>query len=568
MKKCVAFLCVLGVMFSGLAWAEEAKNQVKRVAVLPFSVHSSEDIAYVRDGIWDMLISRLSAGDGIRVNAKQEVKEALEKMERKEPTIDDVYGLGKRLDLDYAVWGSITKIGNSISIDAKLLDVSTYKTPVGVFEQCQGMDDVIPRITDFAKKIHYHILGITPPAAEVAALPPTGQVRSPATPLQGPAEGKVIRTKRGTFTSVINPAFMTAANPAAQKGFWMSEKYKKTFKGMDIGDVDGDKKNEVVVVDRNTVMIYQKNEKSFVLRTKLSGKPYDQYLTVDVADINGNGIAEIIVTNFTEGSPNSLVIEFRDGKFETIASGLKWFLRVVNTDEGPVLMGQRLSVMEKYKPFESPIYEIIWKGDAYREGKRMPIPEGLSVFGLTIAKADGDIERIIALDEYDHIDIFQKTKKPLSKIYVIGGSDDLIWSSDDVYGGSNNRIDFNEDQLRAGGSEGPMVDSVYVKERILAYDINGDGRKEIVVIKNLSPSGRIMKNVRVFTSSEIYDLEWDGLGLAENWRTKKIQGYVADYQIKDMDNDGKDEIVLAVGLGASLKRSAIVAYDLEVQQAP
>jgi len=41
----------------------------------------------------------------------------------------------KGLNLDYVVWGSITKIGNSISLDAKLLDVSTYKTPVGVFEQ-------------------------------------------------------------------------------------------------------------------------------------------------------------------------------------------------------------------------------------------------------------------------------------------------------------------------------------------------------------------------------------------------------------------------------------------------
>ncbi|MDO9514876.1 MAG: hypothetical protein Q7J01_02075, partial [Syntrophales bacterium] len=59
-----------------------------------------------------------------------------------------------------------------------------------------------------------------------------------------------------------------------------------------------------------------------------------------------------------------------------------------------------------------------------------------------------------------------------------------------------------------------------------------------------------------------------GLGMAENWRTKKIQGYVADYQIKDIDNDGKDEVVLAVGLGTSLTRSAIVAYDLKVEQAP
>jgi TolB-like protein len=562
MKRCVLFLCVLSIVFSGSVWAAEAEKETKRVAVLPFSVHSSEDITYVRDGIWDMLISRLSVTEGVSVTPKQEVREALKTLGGKEPAVADVYGLGKRLNLDYAVWGSITKIGNSVSLDAKLLDVSTYKTPVGVFEQCQGMDDVIPRISDFAKKIHYHILGITPPAAEATSLPPAGKQRPAASPLTVP-EGKVIQTREGTFTSVINPAFITSANPLAQKGFWMSQRYKKTFKGMDIGDVDGDGKNEVIAIDDRTIEIYQREGMALALRTKISGESYDQFLAVDVADINGNGIAEIIVTNLAENKPKSFVMEFRDGKFEKIASGLEWFMRITDTEGGPVLMGQGIMLGD---PLSGPIHEIVWRNGAYREGRRMLIPEGLSVFGVLLAKIDGGTERVVALDEYDHINILEKTKKPLSKIHIVGGSDNLLWISYDVYGGSNNKIylerrssgiDTNED---AGGS-------VYVKERLLSYDTNGDGKKELVVVKNLSPSGRIMKNVRVFTRSEIYNLEWDGLGLAENWRTKRIQGYVADYQIKDIDNDGKDEVVLLVGLGTTLTRSAIVAYDLDVPDA-
>ena len=49
------------------------------------------------------------------------------------------------------------------------------------------------------------------------------------------------------------------------------------------------------------------------------------------------------------------------------------------------------------------------------------------------------------------------------------------------------------------------------------------------------------------------------------WRTKKIGGYVADYQIRDIDNDGQNEIVLALVLsvGPTLKtNSCIVAYKL------
>jgi hypothetical protein len=87
-------------------------------------------------------------------------------------------------------------------------------------------------------------------------------------------------------------------------------------------------------------------------------------------------------------------------------------------------------------------------------------------------------------------------------------------------------------------------------------------------VKNLSSVGRIFKNIKLFTSSEIYNLEWDGMGLAENWRTKKINGYVTDYAIKDIDNDGNLEIVLALvqSTGASLRdRSVIVVYKLEVE---
>jgi hypothetical protein len=171
-------------------------------------------------------------------------------------------------------------------------------------------------------------------------------------------------------------------------------------------------------------------------------------------------------------------------------------------------------------------------------------------------------EKIIALDENDYLSIFEQTDKPLVRLQAFGGSNERLWKSDEVYGGSNTVI-VNDDLLRDDENK-----FTFINLRILTLDANKDGKREIIIVKNISSSGRLFKNIRLFTSSEVYDLEWDGLGLVENWKTRKINGYVADYQFKDIDNDGQNEVVLALVLstGASVSdKSVIVSYKMSTQ---
>ena len=49
----------------------------------------------------------------------------------------------------------------------------------------------------------------------------------------------------------------------------------------------------------NTVFIYQKKGDQFKLIQKIAGKSYDNYIAVDVADINQNGVKEIIVSSYS-----------------------------------------------------------------------------------------------------------------------------------------------------------------------------------------------------------------------------------------------------------------------------
>jgi TolB-like protein len=569
-KWFVCFLCLIAAVPP--LWAKD-KNSV---AVLPFAVHSAENIDYVRQGIGDMLSSRISVNEKIEIVSKDAVLAALKELGGKDLTLADVYGLGKKLNADFVVWGSITKIGNNLSIDGQLVDITAYKAAVTIAAQSPSMDDVVPKINDFAQRIEARILGTTPApvatsTAPAAASPSSQQIivsRQPATQTtQTARDAEIIsgmrRGTKGTFTGSINPDFIDAAQPLDSKSFWKSQPFTGEFRGMDIGDVNGDGLNETVMIDVNSILIYQKKGEQFKLIQKIPGKSYHTYLAVDVADVNQNGVKEIIVSSYTGKIVNSFIIEFRDGKFVTIASDLPWFMRViVNAAGSPMLLGQRMG-MER--PFNSPIYEIRWQDGEYREGQRMKIPEGLSVYGLTLDRitADGP-EKIITLNSSDYLCIYDETDKPLSRVAIFGGSDELVWKSDEVFGGSSTYIDPYGASARIISENEPPV--TFINLRILTYDTNNDGKREIIIVKNSSATGRMMERVKLFTSAEVYDLEWDGMSMVENWHTKKIAGYVADYQFKDIDNDGENEIVLALVLstGPSLKgRSVIVSYSLK-----
>jgi len=585
-KMMMVLLCLVAIL---LMAATVLSKEKYTVTVLPFSLYSAENIEYVRQGINDMLISRISGSDRIEVTRKDVVSDILKKTGGKELNLADVQGIGQQLKSDYVVWGSITKIGKSISIDGKLIDITGGKSDVGIFSQSQSLDEVIPKINDFSQRIVRHITGgaaaqtspvavsaapaVTPASGGGATGPPVPGVSREAQIIAGMKSGK----GKGTLTSMINAEFINSSDPLdRKKGFWMSQQFKTEFYGMDIGDVNKDGVNEVVIIDRHNVYIYLKTKNNLQLLKQIKGKSYHKYISVDVADINKDGTPEIIVTSLNDRVLNSFVLQYEDGDYKMIASDIRYFLRVITPSSGtPMLLGQTYGMGSFSdgmggKVFDTQIYEIVWRDGKYVEGDKQKIPVGLSIYGLTLdSLGAGTSEKIIALDELDYLCIITPTNKPLSRIFSFGFSpDELIWRSDSQYGGSNNYID-NVDKQKQQSSEATQEDSAFANLRILMFDTNNDGKKEMIIVKNLSSVGRIFKNLKLFSSSEIYNLEWDGLGMAENWRTKKINGYVADYCFKDVDNDGKPEIVLALvqSVGATLsERSVLVVYELEMPQ--
>src|SRR3990170_4014008 len=100
--------------------------------------------------------------------------------------------------------------------------------------------------------------------------------------------------------------------------------------------------------------------------------------------------------------------------------------------------------------------------------------------------------------------------------------------------------------------------------RIVYTELYGDGLGEVIISRNDPGTlGRYFKVIRSYDKGEIIDLLWGGNSLEENWRTKKIDGYIADYVVNDIDNDGQKELVIVVVMDGGRGKSYIMAHKLQ-----
>jgi hypothetical protein len=81
-------------------------------------------------------------------------------------------------------------------------------------------------------------------------------------------------------------------------------------------------------------------------------------------------------------------------------------------------------------------------------------------------------------------------------------------------------------------------------------------------------TGGLFKNYRSYGSGTFQALTWDGLGLTPLWQTQKISGYVSDYCLADMNNDGNQELIATVvsrrDTIISSPKSTVIWYDLSM----
>ena len=121
-KKNSCFLCCYAGC-STLFPPEPDLAASSTVAVMPFRMNAEEPIDYIGDGVRDMITSRIGSTPSISVVKQSLIREAIVQGGGGELTQERAVDIGRSLQVDYVIFGSISKIGNNVSIDVNLLDV-------------------------------------------------------------------------------------------------------------------------------------------------------------------------------------------------------------------------------------------------------------------------------------------------------------------------------------------------------------------------------------------------------------------------------------------------------------
>ncbi len=501
----MAVICLTLLALTVPASAAENTGQKKaRVAFLPFEVHLSGQYGYLREGLANMLASRVTAHAGIIALHQSARTRQLTTFLQAGREQEFARTLAK-IKADYVIMGSLTADRGSFVLTTHVFARSATSAPKQFSRTIPSLDGVMAGIDELSWDIAVSVFGRKRPVpAQTTAEKKAGMSAfTTEHPERAFREGLYQGGELGLETKSGFSLVTTRRSRTIPIGLM----------AMDVGDIDGDKMPEIVLATNTELLVYRYSEDYF---QKVRSLPLASYLRVhalSLADLDGDGRKEIYISANNGSRPASLVAGWKNNGLAIVRRDIPFYLRPEQiAGLKPTLLGQ--AAAPGGQPVSPAIYSLVRKADGtYAKGKTLSLPSGLNLFDFTRADIDGDSAlEIVAIDGKNHLQVMDKTGR-------------ILWRSDSTYGAGKNFFGTLSSTDKGGHRR------IYIPTRIIARDINDDGKADIIVGRNRLATIKFFKRLRYFEGSSIAALSWNGSALAPLWETRKISGYIADYQL-------------------------------------
>ncbi|MCG8615120.1 MAG: hypothetical protein MI802_02800 [Desulfobacterales bacterium] len=528
----------LVILLTLLSWGNALWAAPQKIALFPFNMNSAQDLNYLQNGMYTMLSARLSDPGKVAVINRADLEKAVKKaaddgLPVSPMTEDTARMIGLTIGADYVVFGSITVIAQSVSLDISLADTVGAAPAYTFSNQSDVLGDIIAMANNFAVSANQDVFNRSV-AAKIRPISSGG--------------GTVVAT--GGAAAVIPKTKSISQNQEA--GFVTLGQFKEVIASMTAGDFKNNGTVQVATASNNTISILSLGSSGLVKEDTLTYPSHIDIVGLDSGDINGNGYPEIFVSAMTvhKDSLASFVIEFNGSSYQVLTENENLYYKVLKDNKGGImLLGQRKGM----DPFGGKIYTMTAKGRGYAEERRIAMPRGTSVLALDrgAIRASGQAE-FLSVNRHDKLVVVSPT-----------GSD--AWKSNLRYGGTNKVwLMEREDEDES------YRERIYFHPRIKFLGTPDEqGGQRAVVIKNEELMGGVVGRYKKFTQGYLEIMSWNGMEMSSIYKTEPVQGWISDFAVTDLDSDGKEELV-AVVVGRSKfsilsvdKSSTIISYAME-----
>ncbi|MDC1123404.1 VCBS repeat-containing protein, partial [Nitrospinaceae bacterium] len=344
-------------------------------------------------------------------------------------------------------------------------------------------------------------------------------------------------TRRGTQTSF----------DAKNQPFKFIDKNQFPYEivDFDVGDLNGDGKNEYVLIDRYRVMVYKlKKGKLRKIGQLRKRKGIDRFLGVDVGDINGNGRDEIFVTNQVGDKLESFALERQLKKkgFKHVWKDVNLYFRIIRPfGAKPTLLSQSTGFEA---PFHGSIKKVLHKRRRYILGSKLNTPDiygkFFNLYGLTQTDLSGNkIKDTIILDDKYHLRVYS----PEGRVIV---------KSDEYYGHDPRFIDVGVVEefggLASGSNNITRAKAVRYKSRL--QFVKNSRRRFLVLPKNYVAGNGMLDQMIIVENSGLAILGVNREGFERLFESGKQKGYLGAFRVVPRKgNAGADVYILRIDKG-------------------
>ncbi len=301
-----------------------------------------------------------------------------------------------------------------------------------------------------------------------------------------------------------------------------SQPFNLALKVLNVGDVDGDGHNDIILAGDDKLLILKINDDKFTPLARFNGPPDSHIIGISLADLNHDGLDEIYIGAKNQDGPSSYILGWQGRKLYYVNRNIDCYLRVIRRGNGKkVLAGQ---YGEAGGGFHNGIYLMGRKDGRLVPEQLLTLPLPVNIFNFAIADLNIDQEK----------EIITMTN---GELWIIRPDGRYLWRSTASLPEALKSLIINNQQQ---GSR---------ERRIIVHDINENGFPEII-----TEGAFIIGNDKFnLGENKINILAWTNNRPKVLWHTKVLADDIVDYQLLNRPKE-RDTIIIGVRIKHNLSQ--------------